>query len=177
MRINWTYSVNLNIYLVVNWTSNIFLLSMQAILVIRVYALCNRAKKVLIFLAAFYALQVTVVFVAAGLLLNNRATHQFIVSISPAYGSVTQIMTSNTPTFLVEAHASTILSAVFDVVLLFFALWAFVRHSLEAKKLHGGWSINVLVRTMVADHLMYYICYVIWLSIALATNYSLEMFY
>ncbi|KAH7903453.1 hypothetical protein BJ138DRAFT_1168122 [Hygrophoropsis aurantiaca] len=160
-----------NIYLVVNWTSNIFLLSMQAILLIRIYALFNRSKKVLVFLATLYVIQVTIVFVAVGLLLNNRATHQYLVSISPAYGSVTQVATSNTPAFLAEAHASTILSAVCDVILLFFALWAFVRHAREAKTLHGGWSINVLVRTMVTDHLLYYVCYVVWLSLALATNY------
>ncbi|KAH7905585.1 hypothetical protein BJ138DRAFT_746422 [Hygrophoropsis aurantiaca] len=53
MCIDWTYSVIVNMYLAVSWAENIFLLAMQAILVIRVYALFNQSKKVLIFLATF----------------------------------------------------------------------------------------------------------------------------
>ncbi|KAH7912657.1 hypothetical protein BJ138DRAFT_1147766 [Hygrophoropsis aurantiaca] len=171
MCINWTYSVNVNIYLAVNWGSNIFYLSMQAILVIRVYALFSRSKKVLVFLSTLYVLQATTVFVMAGLLLNNRVVHKYFVAISPAYGSVAQIADVNPSAFFFPAQDSTILSVIFDAILLFFALWAFVRHASEAKKLDGGWSINVLVRTLVADHLVYFVCYLTWMSLSLASNY------
>ncbi|KAH7906436.1 hypothetical protein BJ138DRAFT_636082 [Hygrophoropsis aurantiaca] len=73
--------------------------------------------------------------------------------------------------FLAVAHDSTIVSVVFDTVLLLLALWAFVRHALEAKTSDGRWSINVLVRTLVADHLVYFVCNLIWLSLSLASGY------
>ncbi|KAH7906076.1 hypothetical protein BJ138DRAFT_673845 [Hygrophoropsis aurantiaca] len=95
MCINWTYSVNVNIFLAINWGTNVFLLTMQAILVIRVYALFNRSKKVLIFLATFYTLQTIATFVMIGLLNNNRALHEYIASIGPAIGSVSQFPSTN----------------------------------------------------------------------------------
>ncbi|KAH7904417.1 hypothetical protein BJ138DRAFT_1237838 [Hygrophoropsis aurantiaca] len=63
---------------------------------------------------------------------------------------------------------------VFDSILMFFALWAFVKHALEAKTLNGGWSINVLVKTLVADHLLYFICNLTWMSLSIATANNTE---
>ncbi|KAH7905587.1 hypothetical protein BJ138DRAFT_746665 [Hygrophoropsis aurantiaca] len=67
---------------------------------------------------------------------------------------------------------SAFMPLVFDTILLFFALWAFVRHALEAKTLDGGWSINVLVRTLVADHLAYFVCFQIWMTLTIGANYA-----
>ncbi|KAH7908085.1 hypothetical protein BJ138DRAFT_1116158 [Hygrophoropsis aurantiaca] len=162
-------------YLAYIWAENIFLLTMQAILVIRVYALFNQSKKLLIFLATFYALQATAVFVLSALEFNNRAQLEYVASVGPAIGSVVQDVSVNSSSaFLRLGEGSTILSVVFDTVLLFFSLWAFVRHTFEAKTLNGGWSINLLVRTLVADHLVYFVCYLIWLSLSLATTYVTE---
>ncbi|KAH7916097.1 hypothetical protein BJ138DRAFT_1097308 [Hygrophoropsis aurantiaca] len=131
--IGWTYSgiwnpnSYVNTYLAVMWATNIFLLSMQAILVIRVYALFNQSKKLLIFLATSYALQAAAVFVMTALEYNYRALHEDIVSIGPAIGSVMQsvVNSNNSPSLGFLSLDSTIVSVVFDGVLLFFALWAF----------------------------------------------------
>ncbi|KAH7905588.1 hypothetical protein BJ138DRAFT_746801 [Hygrophoropsis aurantiaca] len=77
MCINWTYLVNLNIMLAESWLQNIFPVAMQAILTIRVYALFNRSKKVLIVLAMLYALQAIATFVSTALLYNSRALHEY----------------------------------------------------------------------------------------------------
>ncbi|KAH7903341.1 hypothetical protein BJ138DRAFT_1120486 [Hygrophoropsis aurantiaca] len=171
-----------NMYLGVTWAQNIFLLTMQAILVIRVYALFNRSKKFLVFLATFYALQTAAIVVMTALLFNNRALPEYgeralienyeayllqlaphlVASISPAIGSVTQTVNLNPSAYFpVSTQGGTMVSVVFNTILLFFALWAFVRHALEAKTLDGGWSINVLVRTLVADHLVYFVWYML----------------
>ncbi|KAH7903663.1 hypothetical protein BJ138DRAFT_1167787 [Hygrophoropsis aurantiaca] len=171
MCINWTYSGFVSIYLAVNWANNIFLLTMQAILVIRVYALFNRSKKVLIFLATFYVLQAIATIAITGLIANKRVLDKSFTYAGPALGSVVQGFVTNFPTFLLTAERdNSILSVVFDSILLCFALWAFGKHALEAKTLNKGWSINVLVRTVVADHLLYFVCNLIWLSLALATT-------
>ncbi|KAH7905639.1 hypothetical protein BJ138DRAFT_1164363 [Hygrophoropsis aurantiaca] len=163
---------DLNMYMAVTRAETIFLLTMQAILVIRVYALFNQSKKVLIFPTTFYVLQAITVFVMTALLFNDKVIPEYMTSISPAFGSVAQILTFNPPEFfLAVAHDSTIVSVVFDTVLLLLALWAFVRHALEAKASDGRWSINVLVRTLVADHLVYFVCNLIWLSLSLASGY------
>ncbi|KAH7906075.1 hypothetical protein BJ138DRAFT_1163495 [Hygrophoropsis aurantiaca] len=176
MCINWTYS-DMNIYLISNWAANILPLAMQAILVIRIYALFNRSKKVLIFMSTFYALQATATLVMTGLSFNKWAVHDFIVGISPAIGSVTQSVDYDfNSSAYIPVRDSTIVSVVFDSVLLFFALWAFVRHALEEKTLDGGWSINVFVRTLVADQSVYFVCFQTWMAFILATNYTTDTF-
>ncbi|KAH7907649.1 hypothetical protein BJ138DRAFT_459507 [Hygrophoropsis aurantiaca] len=165
MCINWTYSVNVNMFLAVNWASNIFLLAMQAMLVIRVHALFNRSKKVLVFLTTLYVLQATATFVLAGLILNKRVFEEYFIFVGPAIGSVTEAFNENSPAFPTTMDQDGIIfSIVFDTILLFFALWAFVKHALEARTLNGGWSINVLVRTNL-----------IWLSIDLVAAYTTEL--
>ncbi|KAH7904006.1 hypothetical protein BJ138DRAFT_44995 [Hygrophoropsis aurantiaca] len=172
---SWTYAVNVNITLAVNWAANIFLLSMQAILVVRVCALFGRSKKISIFLATCYALQATTVFVMTVLQFNNRALHEYVASISPAIGSIAQnVVYSNPSIDTIFAQNSTIVSVVFNTVLLLFALWAFIRHALQAKTLDKGLSINAFVRTLVADHLVYFVCNLIWLSLSLASDYFTE---
>ncbi|KAH7908164.1 hypothetical protein BJ138DRAFT_1103739 [Hygrophoropsis aurantiaca] len=168
--INPNLQIDVNIFLVVNWTGNIFLPTMQAILAIRVYTLFNRSRKVLIFLATLYVPQAIIVFVVAGSLFNDRAAHRQLVIVGPAYGNIQQLADIESSAALLLAQDSTILCVVFDSVLMFFALWAVVRHALEEKTLHGGWSVNVLVRALVADHLGYFVCYLIWMSLSLATD-------
>ncbi|KAH7907741.1 hypothetical protein BJ138DRAFT_445012 [Hygrophoropsis aurantiaca] len=176
VSINWTYSVNVNMYLVLNWAENIFIVAMQAILVIRVYALFNRSKKVLVFLATTYVLQATATIVITGLIANKRVLDEYYLSIGSPVGSVVQPVSvdNNSPTssFLITlTRDSTILPIVFDTILMLFALWAFVKHALEAKTSNGGWRINVLVSILVADHLLYFICNLAWLSLILAAAY------
>ncbi|KAH7904182.1 hypothetical protein BJ138DRAFT_1119656 [Hygrophoropsis aurantiaca] len=146
---------------------------MQAILVIRVYALFNQSKKISVFLATFYVLQATTIFVMMGLIADKRVFDRLVASVGLAIGSVTQAV-SNTSAFPSALNEdSTILCLVFDAILLLFALWAFVKHALEAKALDGGWSANVLVRTLVADHLLYFVCNLVWLWLSLAaTEYN-----
>ncbi|KAH7907869.1 hypothetical protein BJ138DRAFT_429297 [Hygrophoropsis aurantiaca] len=177
MCMKWIYSVtsvDLNILLAETWLNNIFLVTMQAILVIRVYALFNRSKKVLIFLATLYALQATVIFVLTALFFNHPALHEYIASPSPAGGGVAQLFSTTASVYTPFILGSTFLPPAFDTIMLLFALWAFVRHALEAKRANGGWSINVLVRTLVADHLVYFVCFQIWMTLTLAANYTTD---
>ncbi|KAH7906836.1 hypothetical protein BJ138DRAFT_575784 [Hygrophoropsis aurantiaca] len=172
-RLPWIPNSYVNIEIVVNWGLTIFILTMQAILLIRVYALFNRSKKVLIFPVTFYVLQATAIFVMTALMYNKQAQRKHIVSVGPAVGSVAQSVNENPPSdFLSFIWALTILPVAFDTILLFYALWAFVRHTLEAKRLHGGWSINVLVRTMMADHLIYFFCFQIWMVFNIAPSFT-----
>ncbi|KAH7926117.1 hypothetical protein BV22DRAFT_386216 [Leucogyrophana mollusca] len=57
VRLNWSLTVIKIIYIIGNWSSNVFLTAMQAILLMRVFALCGRSKTVLIFLSACFFCQ------------------------------------------------------------------------------------------------------------------------
>ncbi|KAH7907227.1 hypothetical protein BJ138DRAFT_1116868 [Hygrophoropsis aurantiaca] len=100
-----------------------------------------------------------------------------IISVGPSLGSVGQLLNVNVNSsvlpFLVTLNRDgAILSVVFDTILMLFALWAFVKHTLEAKTFNGGWSVNVLVKTLVADHLLYFVCNLAWLSLPISTYTS-----
>ncbi|KAH7903878.1 hypothetical protein BJ138DRAFT_1131203 [Hygrophoropsis aurantiaca] len=166
----------MSMYLMLDWVEDIFILAMQAILVIRVYALFSRSKRVLIFLATCYALQATAVLVLAALSANRRAQSEYFVSIAPTIGTVVELFNVNdsAPAVLLALNITTVVFA-FDGVLVFFALWVFARHALEGKTLDGGWSINVLVRTMAADHLIYFFCNLTWLSLHVVAGYLTEI--
>ncbi|KAH7905254.1 hypothetical protein BJ138DRAFT_1165145 [Hygrophoropsis aurantiaca] len=104
---------------------------------------------------------------------NKRASDEYYASVGPAIGSVVQpvrINSSALPFLITLNRDSTILSVVFETILLLFALWAFVKHALEAKTWGGGWSINVLLRTLVADHVLYFVCYLAWQALSLVVN-------
>ncbi|KAH7907904.1 hypothetical protein BJ138DRAFT_1103925 [Hygrophoropsis aurantiaca] len=161
----------MKMYLAVAWAQDIFILTMQAILIIRIYALFNQSKMLLIFLVTLYSLQTIAVLVMGGLSMTKQVLHKYFVSVSPVIGSVGQSVDLNASAFLLFYRDISILNVAFDTVLLFFALWAFVRHALEAKRLDGGWSINGLVRAMMANHLLYFVCYSVWLSLGLVTSY------
>ncbi|KAH7904991.1 hypothetical protein BJ138DRAFT_839629 [Hygrophoropsis aurantiaca] len=177
-QVPWDPNSYLSMYSAVSWVQVIFLLAMQAILVIRVHALLNRSRGVLVFLATYYCLQTTATLVMGSVLTNTRALHGFFVSIGRcAFGSVVQtcVSDSNSSTGRGRLNLNiTIVSLIFDTLLLSFALLAFVRHALEAKRLDGGWSTNMLVRTLVADQLMYFVCFLGWMSIALVLDYNDE---
>ncbi|KAH7907234.1 hypothetical protein BJ138DRAFT_1116864 [Hygrophoropsis aurantiaca] len=119
-------------------------------------------------------------FVIKGLMENKRTFDEYYTSVGTAIGNVAQFVNVNPsalvlPSLIPINRYCMIISIVFDTILLFFALWAFVKHALEAKTLEGGWSINVLVKTLVADHLLYFVCNLAWLSLSLAvTTYAAE---
>ncbi|KAH7907224.1 hypothetical protein BJ138DRAFT_1160626 [Hygrophoropsis aurantiaca] len=180
MYTNWTYSGYVNMVLALNWAENIFIVTMQAILVIRVYALFNQSKKVLIFLATFYVIQATATFVVTGFIDNKRVLDESYASVRPAIGSVEQLTIVNvnssaSPLLITLSEDGIIVSIVFDIILLCFALWAFVKHALKAKTLDGGWSINALVRALMAHHLLYFICNLSWLALSIATAYISQL--
>ncbi|KAH7903683.1 hypothetical protein BJ138DRAFT_1120141 [Hygrophoropsis aurantiaca] len=111
------------------------------------------------------------------LFFNYRVQHEYVTYISPAtIGSVTQIINYNyaSADLVFVTLGTTILCVVFDTVLLLFALCAFVRHAFQAKALDGRWSMNVLVRTLVADHLVYFVVNLTWMLLSLAENYAAE---
>ncbi|KAH7905738.1 hypothetical protein BJ138DRAFT_727718 [Hygrophoropsis aurantiaca] len=175
LYITWSYSVIVKMVLAVSWGQNIFLLAMQALLAIRVYALCHQSKKVLYFLLTFYILQAITVVVMTVLPFNTPTLQKSIVAIGPAIGSVEQNIDSVGPLFSPLILDSTFVSVVFDAALLAFALSAFMRHAFEAKTRDRRWSINVLVRTLVADHLLFFVCNLAWLVLSVAANYINEL--
>ncbi|KAH7921807.1 hypothetical protein BV22DRAFT_701377 [Leucogyrophana mollusca] len=162
VRLNWTLTVIKVVFIITNWSENVFLTAMQAILLMRVFALCNRSKPVLIFLSACFFCQTAVVVALLAKQINFSFLGQSILSLGPAVGSVGQEIDMDTPVFggLPVIQAS--IQLAFDTILFGFALFAFSRHALEARALAGGWSVNPLVKLLAADQTLYFLCYAVF---------------
>lgn len=69
---------------------------------------------------------------------------------------------TNTPTFYAALNmATTAGQAAYDLIMMMFALacMAFIKHALQLRKVSGPWSVNSLVRLLVADQLVYFLWY------------------
>ncbi|KAH7906951.1 hypothetical protein BJ138DRAFT_1117110 [Hygrophoropsis aurantiaca] len=164
--------LGINIFLVTNWTANIFVLAMQAILLVRAYALCQRSNIVLALLLTCYCSLALAVWVLSGLCYNIPVMKQFLPSLGSAIGSVQQIANSDPTVFGNYPLDITILFVSFDILVLLVALYAFMAHVLAARRTHAGWSANSLVKILMGDQILYFLCFVGWMIISLASNYA-----
>ncbi|KAH7926108.1 hypothetical protein BV22DRAFT_385295 [Leucogyrophana mollusca] len=167
VRLNWTLAVVKIIYIVADWSLNVFLTAMQAILLMRVFALCGRSKAVLIFLSACFLCQTAVVIALLAKQLNFSFLGQSVLSIGPAIGSVEQEIDMDYYIFGPLPAVQTSVQLAFDLVLFGFALFAFSRHALEARALAGGWSVNPLIKLLTADQTLYFLCYALWQALTI----------
>ncbi|KAH7927424.1 hypothetical protein BV22DRAFT_1045350 [Leucogyrophana mollusca] len=132
--------------------------AMQAILLVRVYALYNRSKKLLAFLLVCFFCEAIVVLVISGMLFNFSVMGRYFLSVGPnSFGSVTEEEEVDPFAFGPLGVVDVMMQLSFDVILLAFALFAAVKHALEARRLHGAWSINPLVKALVADQIIYFV--------------------
>ncbi|KAH7928966.1 hypothetical protein BV22DRAFT_157759 [Leucogyrophana mollusca] len=169
LRLTWTRKVLESAYIASQWLSGVFGVAMQAILLVRVYALYNRSKKLLAFLLACFCCEVIVVLVTYGMLFNFSFMGRYVLAIGPnSIGSVAEEDELDPAVLEPLGVVNVLMQLTLDVILLAFALFAAVNHASEARKLHGGWSINPLVKSLVADQLIYFIGNVIWQATALS---------
>ncbi|KAH7907642.1 hypothetical protein BJ138DRAFT_1159619, partial [Hygrophoropsis aurantiaca] len=138
--------VRIAMYLAINWSSNIFVIVMQGILLMRIYALWNQSRNLMILLAIGFCLQAIAVLVMAGLIFNLPVMHRFVISVGASIGSVAQTIDVRSSVFYPPPQDSTIIVLVYDAIISAFALVAFWRHLMEARRLDGGWSMSSLVR-------------------------------
>ncbi|KAH7926115.1 hypothetical protein BV22DRAFT_386758 [Leucogyrophana mollusca] len=140
---------------------------MQAILLMRVFALCSRSKAILVFLSVCFFCQTVVVVALSAKQLNFSFFGQAILSVGPTIGSVEQEVDINGSIFGSLPTVQTSVQLVFDTVLFAFALFALSRHVLEARALTRGWLVNPLVKFLAADQTPYFLCYALWQALTI----------
>ncbi|KAH7918216.1 hypothetical protein BV22DRAFT_1051882 [Leucogyrophana mollusca] len=150
-------------YIASQWLNLVFTIAVQAILLVRVYALYSRSKKLLAFLLACFWCDTIVTLVISGRLFNSSVVGRYytagsVVAIGPdSFGSVVEYNEVDPSAVGLLGAAGVMVQLTLDVVLLAFALFAAVKHALEARRLHRTWSINPLVKALVADQIIYFI--------------------
>ncbi|KAH7929658.1 hypothetical protein BV22DRAFT_1029287 [Leucogyrophana mollusca] len=155
LRLNWTRTGAQSITTAISWSSTVFTIAMQAILIMWAYALCNRSKKVLVCLLVCFFCQTVVVIAFCGMECNNFINWNHVVSVGAPIGSVAQ--GEDTDLSALGPLVMIGFELIFDVVLLVIAVLAFVKHALQARR----WSISPLMKVLIADQVLYFLCYVV----------------
>ncbi|KAH7927337.1 hypothetical protein BV22DRAFT_1127474 [Leucogyrophana mollusca] len=171
-RIMYSPTLSDSTYIALNWSINLFIIAMQVILLMRAYALCNQSKKVLTFLVFCFCCQAIAAIVLTGIQYNFPTMRIYVAFLGPAIGSVTQSSEVDPSAFVVAPVIVVVIQLVMDAILFIFALCAFSKHALEARRLDGGWSVSPLMRLLITDQILYFICYVAWQAISVAAEYS-----
>ncbi|KAH7930179.1 hypothetical protein BV22DRAFT_1116368 [Leucogyrophana mollusca] len=146
-----------NIFVIANWAINIFATAMDAILLMRAYALCNGSKPVLVFLLACFFCQTATVVAITGMEFNVPNIRGAIIAVGGAIGSVTQDITVDTSVLVPAPVIVTAVQLAFDFMLLMFALFAFTKHALEARRLAGRWDVSPLLKLLIKDQMLYFV--------------------
>ncbi|KAH7925168.1 hypothetical protein BV22DRAFT_453148 [Leucogyrophana mollusca] len=160
--LNWGYNVDVAQFIIGVWAINIFATAMDAILLMRAYALSSRSKAVLIFLSLCFFFQTVVVMVITGMEINVPNTRKFVTFIGGPIGSVTQDIETDASVFLPSPVIVTAAQLAYDMIVFLFALSAFWKHALEARGLAGRWNVNPLAKLLIRDQIFYFFCYVVW---------------
>ncbi|KAH7907909.1 hypothetical protein BJ138DRAFT_424659 [Hygrophoropsis aurantiaca] len=168
--LTWGYTVNINIVMAGNWSINIFATVMDAILLVRAYALCNQSKITLCILLICFFVQMVVVFILMGTEYNAITIRKFVQYVGAPIGSVTQDIGENITAFVPPPLVVTVVQLAFNIIVFGFAMSAFVRHARESKELHGRWSVSPLLKLLIHDQMIYFFCYVVWQALDLPVD-------
>ncbi|KAH7917294.1 hypothetical protein BV22DRAFT_1135527 [Leucogyrophana mollusca] len=162
---NFCFSADNDIIITAEAFNFMFITAMQAILLLRAYVLCNRSKKVLAFLLSSFVCEMIAIVVVIGRSLGLIAMGGFVTFMGA-------VKTDSANSYAL-AHWLVVYRAIqlaFDILLRAIALFGSVKHTLEAK----GWSVNPLVKALVADQIGYFVWYAVWQGTNLTTTTGVD---
>ncbi|KAH7917788.1 hypothetical protein BV22DRAFT_929004 [Leucogyrophana mollusca] len=158
LPLDWTAAVTKSINIAFQVLNIMFTTAMQAILLIRAYALCNRSRKVLVFLLVSFVCEMAAIVVVLVKTLDLTAMGGF-ETYMVRIGSVIDPLSTQSYAVNLWQTISRATQLAFDILLLVVALFGSVQHALETKRFTKGWSINPLVKILVEDQIAYFVWY------------------
>ncbi|KAH7917904.1 hypothetical protein BV22DRAFT_924799 [Leucogyrophana mollusca] len=154
LPLNWTSAVNTSIAMASQLSSIVFTTAMQALLLLRAHALCNRSRKVLVVLLVSFVCEMIAIVVVIVKALDLVAMG-WLVSFRGPDGRVLMAYSANSYALDLWQTVYRAIQLAFDILLLAVALFGSMRHRLEAQ----GWSVNPLVKALVEDQIAYFVLY------------------
>ncbi|KAH7908948.1 hypothetical protein BJ138DRAFT_299725 [Hygrophoropsis aurantiaca] len=166
--IKWSKQVMVSVLLLSEWLECAFIISMEAILLLRVFVLCKCSNRALAFLSACFFCQAAAIIVLKALQYNASFMDKYIISTGPPIGSFAQDATSD-PAFIPSTPLIYLsVQLAFGALLFAFAIFAFVKHALENKAHQGAWAINPLIKLLITDHTFYFLWFTLLQAVLIA---------
>ncbi|KAH7924503.1 hypothetical protein BV22DRAFT_500593 [Leucogyrophana mollusca] len=170
LPLHWTAAVNKYIILAAEALSLMFIIAMQVILLLRAYALCNRSRKVLVFLSVSFVCEMIAIVVVVVKSLDLVAKGALAAIMDPT-SNVSRADNASSYALDLWLTAYRAIQLAFDILLLLVALFGSVKHALEVK----GWSINPLVKALAKDQIFYFVWYAVWQGTTLPTTIGADV--
>jgi len=161
-------------YLVANWAFPIFLVAADLVMILRVYAMWNRSKRVLYILLFIYLPQVLLSFVGGGIT-NTYLSVTVVQVIDAAFCNISLI---NAPVQLLWCIIA--LRLVLGVILLILAVTSNLKESVMMYKATKKWQPNHYMQLFVKDGVLYFVVNIIfnittvWLQDAVTLSSTLQ---
>ncbi|KAH7910402.1 hypothetical protein BJ138DRAFT_111713 [Hygrophoropsis aurantiaca] len=155
----------------IEWGSYVFIWASEVVMIIRVYAMYSHSKVILgLLLASFMATIVASIFLGIAyyspstLLVTEAdlAGTYYCVQSGPSIGSFPYI------------HL-TIPRAFLDVLLLVLSIAQLVKTAVETHKMLGQWRLNVYLRMLVRDSVLYYFLNLLYIAFAMAEPFAVNL--
>ncbi|KAH7924502.1 hypothetical protein BV22DRAFT_500296 [Leucogyrophana mollusca] len=153
LPLNWTPAVNTSLAIVYRLSSIASVTAMQGVFLLRAHALCNRSRKVLVFLSVSFVCEMVVMVVVIVKSLELVAIGWLVTFMGPDG----RVLIGTNATLDLWQQVSRVIQLVYDILLLVFALFGSVKHALEAR----GWCVNPLVKALAEDQIAYIFWYVV----------------
>jgi hypothetical protein len=167
------------LFLVAVWDILIFLAAADLVMILRVYAMWNRSKRILYILLFFYVAQIIVSFVGEGININPNTylsgmsqakleSHMLPTAFSPVTAvevigiSFCKISLSDTPSLDVMWSISA-LRSVLGAMLLILAVISTLKQSIAWYKATKQWQPNHYMQLLVKDGVLYFLANMIFI--------------
>ncbi|EIW75488.1 hypothetical protein CONPUDRAFT_77173 [Coniophora puteana RWD-64-598 SS2] len=142
------YSVNnfgrtrcLQVFIAQNWMEFVFTLAMDAIMILRIYALFHRSKKVLVFLVYYVMGPGSGIEGLIFILFNTKNCQLNYNDILYGYTSVSGV--------------------IFEIILLLFVVKCFFMHVKELRARSHTWGAYECLALLIRDNVLYFVLYVV----------------
>ncbi|KIJ59732.1 hypothetical protein HYDPIDRAFT_118238 [Hydnomerulius pinastri MD-312] len=156
-----------------NWGSYAYMLALEATMILRIFAMYNQSRRLLYFLLGLFFPVVVVELVLTVLYFGPR--NGMYVTDIPLPGM--QICSGNFSLSPLLYVYFSIPGIVFDGILALFAVARLVQHTIDMKRDLGGWKMNVCMRMLARDSILYFMGNLIYRSFNLIPLTNLPPLY
>ncbi|KAH7928857.1 hypothetical protein BV22DRAFT_1126216 [Leucogyrophana mollusca] len=153
------------------WGSYVFIWAAEGVMIMRVYAMYTRSRVILSLLMLFFVATVAASIVLA---VNYYSPKILIVTEVDLIGTDYCVQSPPAIGSILYIHL-TIPRVCLDVLLLALAIGRLVKNALEMHNILGKWRLNVYLRMLVRDSVIYFILNLFYIAFAMAAPYLVDL--
>ncbi|KAF8553830.1 hypothetical protein OG21DRAFT_1177121 [Imleria badia] len=151
------------------WESLLFFAAADLVMILRVYAMWNRSKRILYILLFLYVPQELVSFIFTGVF-DNPNTYLSVITIQVANFSACSHSVGNATLTLSTHLCDGILRIILSITLFILAVTQTLKQSVGMYKATKQWQLNQYIKQLIGDGILYFLVYVVYTITVILPN-------